>query len=136
MAKAGLISRYFDVASPGKGTAARKLIAGQLRGARHRLGRKKVRGELIRNIRKDVKTAKAMPTPDRLRRLKKTSHKMIISPGIKAKRVPGKVRPKSIVAGARPGRVRSRKVASALQTRSHATGGRTAASRYTHSFTT
>jgi hypothetical protein len=136
MAKPGLISRYFDIASPGKGTAARKLIAGQLRGARRTLGRKKVHGNLVKEIKKDVRTAKTAPTPDRLRRLKKTSHKMTISPGIKAKRVSGLAKPKSVMAGAGAKRVRSRRIATALKTHSTSTGGRMAAARHTHSYMT
>jgi hypothetical protein len=128
-----LISKYFDHSAPGKGTVARRLIAGQLRTARNQLGRKKVRGQLVGTIKKDIKKAKAgvkpAVDPDKLRRLHRTSHKMVISPAIKAKkRAPAAMKPKATVAGA-GGRLRSKRAAGALKTTSVTAGRSTRSNR-------
>ena len=144
MSKSSLISRYFDKAAPGKGTAARRLIAGQLRSARHVLGRKKVRSGLLKNVKSDIRHAKSQAksalSPEKMRRLRKTSHKITISPGIniRKKRVASAVKPKTIMAGAGGRKVRNPHKAAALQTKSITAGRsrRSSAAFHTQSYTT
>ena len=114
-----LISRYFKKVAPGKGTMVRQAMAQGIKAARARQktgAGPNVRKTLISKIKSE--TTGRREAASKALRLRKASHKITVSPGVKLKKTPKFAKAKVTMVGA-GGRVRSSRKAAMLKTKSY-----------------